>query len=178
MRKCCLLVTAAFLLTTWAGAKDQPKFKSIEVKHFPTTEGVELPPDFGDLLYAELKAAIQKKKLAKELIGEDEVVDAADAPHSAVLEGSVLEYKKGSKVKEGVMEIALGASFGAGARSLTAHVKLLRRSDNQAIIDKDIKVKAMAKWNPKTLAKFLANSIVGELKHTDSYVGEPELSKR
>jgi hypothetical protein len=178
MRKFCLLVTAAFLLTTLAGAKDQPKFKSIEVKHFPNAEGVELPPEFGDLLYAELKAALQKKKLAKELIGEDEVVDAADAPQSAVLEGSVLEYKKGSKVKEGIMEATLGGSFGAGSRSLTAHVKLLRRSDNEAIIDKDLKVRAMAKWDPKTLAKFLANSIVGQLKHSDSYLGEPEVSKR
>src|SRR5438067_4804550 len=105
MRKCCLLIAIAFFLTTLASAKDQPKFKSIEVKHFPSAEGVELPPDFGDLLYAELKTALQKKNLAKELIGEGEVVDAADAPNSAILEGNVLEYKKGSRAKEGVMEI-------------------------------------------------------------------------
>ena len=47
MRKYYLLLAAAvFLLTTWASAKDQPKFKSIEVKHFPNAEGVELPPEF------------------------------------------------------------------------------------------------------------------------------------
>ena len=161
MRKCCLLITAAFLLTTWVGAKDQPKFKSIEVKHFPSAEGVELPPDFGDLLYAELKAALQKKGLAEQLVGEDEVVDAADAAKSAVLEGSVLEYKKGSVVKESLI------GFGAGARSLTAHVKLIRRSNNEAIIDKDLKVRALARWDPKTLAKFLANSITGDLKHAE-----------
>ncbi len=161
MRKCCLLITAAFLLTTWAAAKDQPKFKSIEVKHFPSAEGVELPPDFGDLLYAELKAVLQKKGLAEQLVGEDEVVDARDAPKSAVLEGSVLEYKKGSVVKESLI------GFGAGARSLTAHVKLIRRSNNEAIIDKDLKVRALARWDPKTLAKFLANSIAGDLKHAE-----------
>jgi len=161
MRKCCLLITAAFLLTTWVGAKDQPKFKSIEVKHFPSAEGVELPPDFGDLLYAELKAALQKKGLAEQLVGEDEVVDAADAAKSAVLEGSVLEYKKGSVVKESLI------GFGAGARSLTAHVELIRRSNNEAIIDKDLKVRALARWDPKTLAKFLANSITGDLKHAE-----------
>ena len=161
MRKCCLLVTAAFLLTTWASAKDQPKFKSIEVKHFPSAEGVELPPDFGDLLYAELKAALQKKGIAEQLVGEDEVVDATDAPKSALLEGSVLEYKKGSVVKESLI------GFGAGARSLTAHVKLIRRSNNEAIIDKDLKVRALARWDPKTLAKFLANSIAGDLKHAE-----------
>ena len=161
MRKCCLLIAIAFFLTTLASGKDQPKFKSIEVKHFPSAEGVELPPDFGDLLYAELKAALQKKGLAEQLVGEDEVVDAADAAKSAVLEGSVLEYKKGSVVKESLI------GFGAGARSLTAHVKLVRRSNNEAIIDKDLKVRALARWDPKTLAKFLANSIAGDLKHAE-----------
>src|SRR5437763_15401714 len=101
MRKYYLLLAAAvFLLTTWAGAKDQPKFKSIEVKHFPNAEGVELPPEFSDFLYAELKETLQKKNLAEQLIGEDEVVDSADAAQSVILEGSVLEYKKGSVVKE------------------------------------------------------------------------------
>src|SRR5690348_13515384 len=159
MRKCCLLLAAVFLLTNWASAKDQPKFKSVEVKHFPNAEGVELPPEFSDFLYAELRATLQKKKLTEQLVGEDEVVDAADAPKSVILEGSVLEYKKGSLVKEKLI------GFGAGWRSLTAHVKLTRRSDNQALIDKDIKVRASSQWNPKTLAKFLANSIAGELKH-------------
>ncbi|PYV68004.1 MAG: hypothetical protein DMG96_37645 [Acidobacteria bacterium] len=161
MRKCCLLIAVVFFLTTWASAKDQPKFKSIEVKHFPSAEGVELPPDFGDLLYAELKAALQKKGIAEQLVGEDEVVDATDAPKSALLEGSVLEYKKGSVVKESLI------GFGAGARSLTAHVKLIRRSNNEAIIDKDLKVRGLARWDPKTLAKFLANSIAGDLKHAE-----------
>lgn len=161
MRKYLLLFASALLLTTLAIAKDEPKFKSLEVKHFPNAEGVELPPEFSDYLYAELRATLQKKKLAEQLIGEDEVVDAADAPRSAILEGSVLEYKKGSVVKESLI------GFGAGARSLTAHVKLTRRSNNQAIIDKDIKVRAMARWDPKTLAKFLAGSIAGELKHSE-----------
>jgi uncharacterized protein DUF4410 len=161
MRKYCLLLAAAFVLTTWASAKDEPKFKSIEVKHFPSAEGVELPPEFGDFLYAELRADLQKKKVAEQLLGEGEVVDAADAPQSVVLEGSILEYKKGSIVKESLI------GFGAGARSLKAHIKVTRRSDNQAIIDKDMKVRAMAKWDPKTLAKFLAGEITKELRHTE-----------
>ena len=159
MRKYLLLLASAFFLTTLAVAKDEPKFKSIEVKHFPNAEGVELPPEFSDYLYAELRATLQKKKIVEQLVGEDEVVDAADTPRSAVLEGSVLEYKKGSVVKE--------ALIGWGPRSLTAHVKLTRRSNKEAIIDKDIKVRAMARWDPKTLAKFLADSIAGELKHSE-----------
>jgi hypothetical protein len=44
---------------------------------------------------------------------------------------------------------------------------LTRRSNKEVIVDKEIKVRAMARWDPKTLAKFLANSIAGELKHSD-----------
>lgn len=161
MRKFSLLIAAFFVLTTWVSAKDEPKFKSIEVKHFPNAEGVELPPEFSDYLYAELRATLQKKKLAEQFVGEDEVVDAADAPNSAILDGSVLEYKKGSVVKESLI------GFGAGSRSLTAHIKLTRRSNKEVIIEKDIKVRAMSRWDPKTLAKFLANSIAGQLKHSE-----------
>jgi len=156
-----IIATLVFLSATWAIAKDQPKFKSIEVKHFPNAEGVELPPEFSDYLYAELRSTLQKKKLAEQFVGEDEVVDAADASSSVILEGSVLEYKKGSVVKESLI------GFGAGARRLKAHVKLTRRSNKEVIVDKEIKVRAMARWDPKTLAKFLANSIAGELKHSD-----------
>lgn len=165
MRKYCLLLATAFLLTTWVSAKDQPKFKSVEVKHFPNAEGVELPPEFSDYLYAELQSTLQKKKLAEHLVGEGEVVDAADAPTSAILSGSILEYKKGSVVKEHLTPY--GGLFGAGFRSLVAHVKLVRESDNQVLLEKDVKVKARPEWKPQVLARFLANSIVGELKHTE-----------
>ncbi len=163
MRRCYWLFAAIILLTTslttLAGAKDQPKFKSIEVKHFSQAEGVELPPEFSDFLYAELRARLQKKKLAEQFPGEDEVVDPADAPQSVILEGSVLEYKKGNVVKESLI------GFGAGLRSLTAHVKLLRRSDNEVVIDRDVKVRASSRLDPKQLAKFLAGEITRELKH-------------
>jgi len=163
MRKYFVLLAAVFFVTTFAVAKDknEPKFKSIEVKHFPNAEGVELPPEFSDFLYAELRAELQKKKIAEQLLGEDEVVDAADAAQSVVLEGSVLEYKKGSVVKESII------GFGAGARSLTAHIKLTRRSNNEAIIDKDLKVKAMARMDAKALAKFLAGQITREIRNTE-----------
>ena len=165
MRKSCLLLAALLLLTVCASAKDEPKFKSIEVKHFPNAEGVELPPEFGDFLYAELRAELQKKKVAEELVGEGEVPDPAAAAQSVVLEGNILEYKKGSVVREHLTPY--GAIFGAGARVIRAHIKVTRRNNNEAVIDKDLKVKAMPDWDPKTLAKFLASAITKELKHAE-----------
>src|SRR5215469_14153280 len=133
MRKYLWLLASVFLLTTLAGAKVQPKFKSIEVKHFPSAEGVELPPEFNDYLYAELRSALKEKHLAVQLAGGDEVVDPGDAPQSAVLEGNLLEYKKGSVVKEQLI--------GWGPRSLKAHIKVTRLSDHEVLLDKDIKVR-------------------------------------
>ena len=159
MRNHFVLIAAAILLSVTAAAKNQPKFKSIEVRHFSQAEGVELPPEFSDFLYAEIRANLQKKKLADQLPGENEVVDPADAAESVILEGSVLEYKKGSVVKESLI------GFGMGMRSLSTHVKLTRRSDNKALIDKDVKVRASSKLDPKHLAKYLAGEITGELKH-------------
>ena len=118
-----------------------------------------MPPEFSDFLYAELRADLQKKKVADQLPGENEVADPADAAQSVILEGSVLEYKKGSLVKESLI------GFGMGMRSLSAHVKLTRRSDNHLLIDKDVKVRASSKMDPKQLAKFLAGEITRELRH-------------
>lgn len=155
------LLSIVCLVAAVAVAKNETKFKSVEVKHFSTAEGVELPPEFSDFLYAEMRSDFQKKKIADQLLGEDEVVDPGDAAKSVVVQGSILEYKKGSVVKESLI------GFGAGARSLTAHITLVRRSDGQKLIDKDMKVRAMARWDPKTLARFLAGEITKELKHTE-----------
>jgi len=153
------LVLLTFFFVAAAGAKDPPRFKSVEIKHFPNAEGVELPPEFSDFLYAELKNELQKSSLFEELVGEGEVVETADAPRSMVLDGSVLEYKKGSVVKEQLI------GFGAGMRSLRAQIKVVRRSDNQVMLEKELKTRASSSWDPKHLARFLAKAITGELKH-------------
>src|ERR1700686_368719 len=94
-----------------AFARDpRPQFKSVEAKHFSRAEGIELSPAFSDYLYAELRAELIKAKLFGQVLGEDEVVDAEDAPKSLVIVGTITEYKKGSVVRN--------ALIGLGARSL------------------------------------------------------------
>src|SRR5258707_12243344 len=101
MKGITLLALAVFLVwTTPAVAKDpQPQFKSVEAKHFPRAEGVELSPAFSDYLYAELRAELTKAKLFGQVIGEDEVVDAPDAPKSRVITGALTEFQKGTVAK-------------------------------------------------------------------------------
>jgi Domain of unknown function (DUF4410) len=151
-------------LLAWTGpaiAKDAPQqFKSVEAKHFPRAEGVELSPAFSDYLYAELRAELTKAKLFGSVIGEDEVVDAADAPKSLVIVGTITEFKKGSIVKDALI------GFGAGMRSLKVDANASRRSDQQNLSAIHVHVKVSPRWNEKVMARFAAKSIVKQLKES------------
>src|SRR5437879_9106864 len=75
-----MTMVVAFIVAALPGfAKDkEAQFKSVEAKHFERAEGVELSPEFTDYLYAELRAELTKAKLFGQVLGEGEVVDAAD----------------------------------------------------------------------------------------------------
>ena len=160
MKVAALLALTTFLVwTTPAIAKDpQPQFKSVEAKHFPRAEGVELTPAFSDYLYAELRAELTKAKLFGQVIGEDEVVDAADAPKSLVIVGTITEFKKGSVVKDALI------GFGAGMRSLKVDANASRRSDQQNLTAIHVHVKVSPRWDEKVMARFAARNIVKQLK--------------
>lgn len=152
-------VAALLVWTVPALAKDpQPQFKSVETKHFSRAEGVELSPAFSDYLYAELRAELLKAKLFGQVIGEDEVVDAADAPQSLVIVGTITEFKKGSVVKDALI------GFGAGMRSLKVDANAARRSDQQNLTLIHVHVKVSPRWNEKVMARFAAKNIVKQLK--------------
>lgn len=152
-------LTAALLWAAPAIAKDpEALYKSVEAKHFPRAEGVELSPAFSDYLYAELRAELTKAKLFGQVMGEDEVVDAADAPKSLVIVGTITEYKKGSVVKDALI------GFGAGMRSLKVDANVARRSDQQNLAAIHVHVKVSPRWDEKVMARFAAKNIVKQLK--------------
>src|SRR5258707_11972064 len=160
MKGITLLALAVFLVwTTPAVAKDpQPQFKSVEAKHFPRAEGVELSPAFSDYLYAELRAELTKAKLFGQVIGEDEVVDAADAPKSLVIVGTITEFKKGSVVKDALI------GFGAGMRSLKVDANVSRRSNQQNLTVIKGHANVTPRWDEKVMARTAPRNIVKQLK--------------
>lgn len=150
----CLLVSGRV-----AVAKDTPpQFKNVEAKHFVRAEGIELSSDFADYLYAEVRAQLVKAKLFGQVIGEGEVVDAADAPVSITIEGNITEYKKGSVVKD----VFIG--YTAGWRSLKLDTTIKRRSDQKVLVSQKIHVRSSPRWSEKILAKQAAKQIVNDLK--------------
>jgi len=153
-----LFAVAILLISICVHAKDKPKFKSVEVKHFTQVEGVELSPQFGDFLFAELKTELKKSGMFEEILAQDEVVDPADANRSLLVDGSVLEYKKGSVAKEVII------GFGAGRRSLRAQLNVQRRSDKSSMLQKELTVKTSSRIDEKLLARQLAKSIVNKMK--------------
>jgi len=160
MRLIRMAVVVAFFVAALPGlAKDkEAQFKSVEAKHFTRAEGVELSPEFTDYLYAELRAELTKAKLFGEVIGEGEVVDAADAPSSIIIEGNITEYKKGNVAKEVII------GFTAGWRSLKLDTTVKRRSDQSVLVSPQIHVRASSRWKDKVLAKEAAHQIVNDLK--------------
>ena len=136
----------------------QGNYKAAEVKKFARSEGVELSPEFPDFLNAAIKAELKKAKLFKEILSEGELVDKADEPQSVVIEGTVLQFKKGSAIKESLI------GFGVGRRSLKAKVSVQRLSNKEPLLDKELDVKTSSRMKEDLLARSLAKKITGEIK--------------
>ena len=154
-----VIAVALTLLAGTARARDEvSQFKSVEAKHFKEAEGVELSPAFADYFYAELRSELTKGKVASEIIGEGEAVDDADAAKSAVISGTIIEYKKGNVAKAALI------GFGAGMRSLKMDADVVRRSDSQNLCVLHIHVKIDPRWNEKIMAKAAAKQMVNEMK--------------
>lgn len=155
------MLAAALIWAMPAVAKDvAPEFKTVEAKHFPRAEGVELSPSFSDYLYAELRQELTKSKLFNQVIGEDEVVDDADAPKSIIIVGTITEYKKGSVMKDALI------GFTAGWRSLKLDANVERRSDQQNLSAIHVHVRVSPRWDEKVMARFAAREIVKQLKNS------------
>jgi hypothetical protein len=153
------LIAATFAMGSTAAPKDETlQYKTAEAKHFTTAEGVELSPAFVDYFYAELRNELTKAKLVKEVIGEGETVDDADALHSLVISGTITEFKKGSVVKSALI------GFGAGFKSLKMDADVARRSDKQSLCAIHVHVKIDPRWNEKVMAKGAAHEMVKEMK--------------
>ncbi|HKE06476.1 MAG TPA: hypothetical protein VKB48_01545 [Candidatus Acidoferrum sp.] len=151
------LILVLALAAGSATAKDvTPVFKTAEATHFTGAEGVELTPSFYDYFYAELRDELKKSKLVKDVVGEGEAVDDADAEKSVVISGTVSEYKKGSVVKSRLI--------GFGMRSLKMDADVTRRSDKQALCVIHVHVKVDPSWNEKTMAKFAAQEIARQMR--------------
>jgi hypothetical protein len=153
------MVLAVAALPLAVAAKDKvAQFKTVEARHFQSAEGVELSPAFADYFYAELRSELSKAKLAVDVIGEGEAVDDADAAKSAIITGTITEYKKGSIVKSALI------GFGAGMRSLKMDADVVRRNDKQNLCVLHVHVKIQPQWNEKVMAKFAAKQMVSEMK--------------
>src|SRR5712672_2381089 len=152
-------VALMFAMGAAARPKDEaPLYKTAEAKHFTTAEGVELSPAFVDYFYAELRNELTKAKLVKEVVGEGEAMEEADAPNSLVISGTITEYKKGNVVKSALI------GFGTGMRSLKMDADVVRRSDKQNLCVLHVHVKIDPRWDEKIMAKGAAHQLVKEMK--------------
>ena len=154
------LAAALLVLPSYAFSKDkETQFKTVEAKHFTQAEGVELSPAFADYFYAELPAELKKAKMADDVIGEGEAVDDGDASKSAVIVGTITEYKKGSVVKSALI------GFTAGWQSLRMDADVQRRSDKQNLCTLHIHTRIDPRWNEKIMAKAAAHEVIKGMRN-------------
>lgn len=154
------LAAALLVVPSYAFSKDkETQFKTVEAKHFTQAEGVELSPAFADYFYAELRAELKKAKMADDVIGEGEAVDDADASKSAVIVGTITEYKKGSVVKSALI------GFTAGWQSLRMDTDVQRRSDKQNLCTLHIHTRIDPRWNEKIMAKAAAHEVIKGMRN-------------
>jgi len=155
-----IALATMLVISSCALAKDKnAQFKTVEAKHFTQAEGVELSPAFADYFYAELRNELKKEKMAEDVIGEGEAVEDADAPKSAVIIGTIAEYKKGSVVKSALI------GFTAGWQSMKMDADVIRRSDKQKLCTLHIHTKMDPRWNEKLMAKAAAREVVKGMRN-------------
>jgi hypothetical protein len=118
------LLLGLVALRPLAAAGDvKPKATNLEVQRFSVGEGVTLPKELPDFLYALLTEKLRDAKLTIAILGENELPDPPD-PAALALEGKLLG--------------ARGAWYrGAGEKKLTAEV-VLRRGSKDTIFKKEL----------------------------------------
>lgn len=129
-----------------------------EPKHFARAEGVELSPEFTDYLYAEVRNELAKSKKYGRVVSEGEAVSATGPGEAVVVDGILTEYKKGSRVRDGLI------GFGAGARSLKMTVTLERRDNSKSVVRIELRVKASPRWTEQVMAREAAKAIAADLQ--------------
>jgi hypothetical protein len=78
------LIPAAILLLTasLSARNNQPKYKTIEVKHFTKADGVDLSDVFINAFYDGVRAQLEKEKVADQVVADGAAVPDADAADS------------------------------------------------------------------------------------------------
>jgi hypothetical protein len=128
-----------------------------EPKHFARAEGVELSPEFTDYLYAEVRNELAKSRKYGRVVSEGEAVSATGPGEAMVVDGILTEYKKGSRVKDGLI------GFGAGARSLRMTVTLELRDRPKSVVRIELRIKASPRWTEQVMAREAAKAIAADL---------------
>ena len=94
-RTCAVLLVFAFLTAGGLAAQDvKLPLKTIQVKPFTQAEGLGLSEEFINYFNEGLVKFLPKTKVAAQVVEEGAEVSEDDAANSAVVEGTLVEFKK------------------------------------------------------------------------------------
>ncbi len=133
-----LLLGLAFGVAVVLAKDKQAKYKNIEVKHFTTANGVDLPYGFSNGFYDGLRTALEKQKIADQVVEEGATVPDADAADSLVVEGTFTSFKKAGHTM-------------ASPGKLGWEINVYRKSDHTLIVTNTKGTETMPGWKEPQL---------------------------
>jgi hypothetical protein len=84
---CLAVAVVTFYPSITAASDEQPRYKTIELKHFTNAEGANVPEAFVASFESNLRAQLEKNNPGIKILDEGATMSDADAPDSAVVEG-------------------------------------------------------------------------------------------
>jgi hypothetical protein len=130
------VVALVLLLASGVGAQkpnseNKNKYKDIEIMKFDVKQGVEFPEEHLGGMMDEIVKELQELKKFNQVFRATESQTDSSAP-TLRLEGTVIEYKKGSQAKRYLV------GFGAGKTKVVAHVKFIDKATGNVVFEKDV----------------------------------------
>lgn len=130
-------VVALFLMATGvanaqkAVNENKNKYKDVEVVKFEIKQGVEFPEEHLAGMMDEIVSELQNLKKFSQVFRAGDSQTDSNAP-TIRLEGTVIEYKKGSQAKRYLI------GFGAGKTKVVAHVKFIDKVTGNVVFEKNV----------------------------------------
>lgn len=107
------------------------KYQNVEIVRFENKDGVTLPAESRDVIMTQIVEELKQLKKFKQVSNVGETIPQ-DAGPTVRLNGTITQYKPGSRAKRYLV------GFGAGATKVVAHVTFTDAATGNLLFEKDV----------------------------------------
>jgi uncharacterized protein DUF4410 len=107
------------------------KYQNVEIVRFENKDGVTLPAESRDVIMSQIVEELKQLKKFKQVANVGETIPQ-DAGPTVRLNGTITQYKPGSRAKRYLV------GFGAGATKVVAHITFTDVATGAVLFEKDV----------------------------------------